>query len=389
MVFFLIGISQSSLGPLLSLYNDRFDVGTPRSSLLITGYFAGALLAMLTASLVRLSGRWLFPCALTLYAAGNAGLFLSPWLGPAAASATMAGLSAGGLILYTNTAFARQDGGVALINLLNGMFASGTIVGPLVAGWSIGTGRPYGLLAVTIGTVFCHRVSRLRHWPAEDGPPRSDASPGASDHTSSGASSGVAIARSIAPFLLLYLCYGVLETGIGGWAATHLESQDFSAANAARILAAFWAGTAIAKFAVPIYAARTPEGKIILIGLAGTTAALALATVPHASVVAYALTGLALGPVFPTGLAWLVRLGGGQRAVGMASASSMAGSVLVPVLITWPVTHAPATIPLFFSAAGVFAMAAASWAWRSARSGGGVGAFTLEQRSDESEEHQH
>ncbi|WP_067798809.1 MFS transporter [Actinomadura formosensis] len=356
MILFLIGVSQASFGPLLPLYNDRFGVDTPRSSLLITGYFTGSLLVMLMASLIRLPGRRFFPFSLTLYAAGNAGLFLSPWLEPAVASASVTGFASGGLALYTNTAFARQERGVSLINLLNGMFAAGTIVGPLAAGWSIGTGRPYGFLAVTLGVIFCYRISRLHSWPAggESRPP--------------GASSGTSISRFIAPFLLLYLCYGVLETGVGGWAATHLQSQGFSAANAARILAAFWAGTAVAKFAVPCYAARTPERKIILLGLAGTAMALALAAVPHASVIAYAATGLALGPVFPTGLAWLVRLGGDRRAVGMASASSMVGSTLLPILINWPVTHAPATIPLVLSAVGVLSIAAASWAWRSAPS---------------------
>lgn len=78
-VFFLIGISQSSIGPLLPLFEKRYAVSVPESSYL-SAYFSGSPLAMLLISMSKISGRVLLPFCLGIYATGCGGIF-PPWRG--------------------------------------------------------------------------------------------------------------------------------------------------------------------------------------------------------------------------------------------------------------------------------------------------------------------
>ncbi|MDQ0809508.1 fucose permease [Streptomyces sp. B3I7] len=161
----LIGVSLSSTGPLLPLFERRLGSGTVSASLLVTAYFTGSLAAMLLVAASRRPGRALLPWGIGLYAAGSLGVFAAHWL-PALAAALIGGFGSGTVVLIVNSAFARQPSGVAPTNLLNGCFAVGTVAGPLVAEPSLALGRPYGFLLAALGAVLCLRVRAVADWPA-------------------------------------------------------------------------------------------------------------------------------------------------------------------------------------------------------------------------------
>ncbi|MGW1177354.1 MFS transporter [Kitasatospora sp. NPDC002543] len=345
-LLFLVGISQSSTGPLLPLFERRYSSGAANVPYLITAYFAGCLAAMAIASAVRSVGRRMLPVATVVYAAGCAGIFLSGNLAVGLVACVLAGFGAGNVVLTVNDVFARQDDGVGMVNLLNGVFALGTVAGPLLAGASLTWGRPYGFLLVAAGAVLCLRVTRVAAWRTRDEGPDGNAPKGLGRNT-------------LAGFLLLYLGYGGLETGIGAWAAKDIQSQGHTAAVAAGIVAVFWGATAVSKFGTVALARRVTTASLVITGLAGTSIALAVASLPHGAVAGYLLAGLALGPVFPTGLAWLAQRGGDRRSVGLVISSSMTGSILFPAAIGWFVAYDVRTIPWGLAFVGAFAVLAA------------------------------
>ncbi|MFD6971292.1 MFS transporter [Streptomyces sp. NPDC059979] len=360
--FFLIGISQSSTGPLLPLFEDRFGAGAGGASLLITSYFAGALAAMVLTSAVRLpESRIILPSVL-VYALGSAGIFFSSELWIAAASCLLSGCGAGALILAVNSIFARQDDGVSLVNLVNGLFAAGTIAGPLVASVSIPQGRPYGFLVAAAGALLCLRVGKVAAFRA---PTVEEDVPGAAAQPRSAQPRSL---RTFAGFFLLYGLYGGIETGIASWAAKHIVDTGFSEPASARVLAAFWAGTTLTKFLMFPLASRVSASVVVPLGLLGTAGGLLLATVPGATVIGYAVAGLALGPVFPTGLAWIAAAGGDRRVTGIAASSSMVGSIVFPAAIGWLVAvQGPGPVPPAVAGISLAAALAARWTAVSSR----------------------
>ena len=81
--------------------------------------------------------------------------------------------------------------------------------------------------------------------------------------------------------------------------------------------------------------------------LAVAAAGLGLAHLPALAPAAYALTGLALGPVFPTALAWLAQAApGAPGSTATVFAAANLGGVVLPVVIGRLVdASSPAVIP--------------------------------------------
>ena len=105
-------------------------------------------------------------------------------------------------------------------------------------------------------------------------------------------------------FVALTALYVATESGIGGWEATSLRAGGAGAAVAASWTAGYWAAiTAGRLLAIPL-ALRLAPPVLVAGSLLLAAATLGLADVPGLAPVAYTLTGLALGPVFPTALAW-------------------------------------------------------------------------------------
>jgi MFS transporter, FHS family, glucose/mannose:H+ symporter len=141
--------------------------------------------------------------------------------------------------------------------------------------------------------------------------------------------------------------YVGVESGIGGWETTSLRAGGTGQAAAASWTAGYWAAlTAGRLLAIPL-ALRLTAPALATGSLLLAKAGLALAHVPGFAAVAYTLTGLALGPVFPTVLAWLAVVAPGSRtSTAMVFAAGQLGGIVLPVVIGRLVdAGSPAVIP--------------------------------------------
>src|SRR6266851_1565497 len=105
----------------------------------------------------------------------------------------------------------------------------------------------------------------------------------------------------MAIFMVAFAFYVGLETGIGGWMPSHLESTGLQPLAAATLTSGFWLALAAGRLFVAALPARLPERAIVITGSAVAAVALLTALVPTAAPVAYIVAGLAIAPIFPTG----------------------------------------------------------------------------------------
>lgn len=318
-LFGLLGLFQSTLGPLIPVLRDAHGLTDATAGLLVTGFFAGCLVS--TAVGGALTDRWArgylqFASAI-LMVAGIGGLALpAPWPVPLVAVA-VAGLGFGGLVLIVNTTMASHSGkrGVTLVNLVNGVFGLGAAAGPTLISLTQGGGYIYVFAALAVAIVLTL-------------PPRADA---------------VAKVEGQPPLrpdvtLLLFcgllFCYSALETGLASWEAVNLRAHGYSPAAASALTSLFWLGLAAGRLLVPAVTAAWSASRIITTSLVASFAGLALIGVSASAPVGFLLVGLLAGPIFPTTLAWIARtLPHPRRVNAMVIASAMLGNAALPAVI--------------------------------------------------------
>jgi hypothetical protein len=147
-------------------------------------------------------------------------------------------------------------------------------------------------------------------------------------------------------FVALCALYVGTESGVGGWETTSLLAGGAGPAAAAGWASGYWAAITIGRLlAIPLalrVAAPTLVGGCLLAAAAG----LGLAHLPAVAPFAYTLTGLALGPVFPTVLAWLAAAAGARGPTALVFAAANLGGVVLPAVIGRLVdASSPAVIP--------------------------------------------
>lgn len=320
-LFGLLGLYQSTLGPLIPIIRDDNHLTGATAGLLVSGFFAGSLASTVAGG--ALPERWartylvVVPAALLL--AGSAGLVVrGPWPLPLLA-VVVAGLGFGGLVLVVNTAMASQPGrrGVTLANLVNGVFGLGAAAGPALVGLTRDVGYPYlfGVLAVAILLTLPNRhLGAVR--PAE-----------------------VAARSGRAPGLLplfgaLLFCYAGIETGLSSWETVHLEAHGYPPGTASALTSLFWLGLAASRLLVPLLTTRWPPARLIATTLTGMFGALVLIAVPNLAPAGYLLAGALAGPVFPTALAWHASTHPDpRRGNAVLLAAAMIGNVTAPAAL--------------------------------------------------------
>ena len=116
---------------------------------------------------------------------------------------------------------------------------------------------------------------------------------------------------------------------------SHLESVGQQSLAAATFTSGFWLAVAAGRLLAALIPAAMPERVIVIIGSAVAAAALLAALIPAAAPVAYILAGLAIAPIFPTGIVWLAKLRPGDaRATSWLFPASMLGGAVVPAGIS-------------------------------------------------------
>ncbi|HEX6359930.1 MFS transporter [Actinophytocola sp.] len=357
LLFALLGVGEASLGPLLPVFRQEFDLPASSLALLVSAFFAGALTG--TVVVGALPGARLTRAAvlgmLVTAAAGVSGIAVAPgWWGKVVAAAVF-GLGLGALTLCVNTYFAGQPGrrGFVRVNLANAAFGVGALAGPAITGLCLPDAYPVEFLVLAVVLVAVVPVTGI----APSLTPRATASPGRT---------GVAV-----PFCALLFCYAALESSVATWEPTHLVVEGHSPRAAAVLSALFWAGLATGRLVIPALARRASPDRVVTWCLTGGLGALAVAMIPGLTPAGYALAGLAAGPVLPTCLAWLSATASNpRRACAAGVACAMLGSTAAPLAVGTVITLAgPHLIVPTLAGCTLAALVATSWARRTTRTG--------------------
>lgn len=327
-----VGFLLSLYGPAIPELRTAYGVGGGGSALVLSLHFAGAMTGIGWWGVERrLSPRTWLLVAAALLVAGAFGVAFAPAWPVALAAAFGLGVGFGVVVVEINVLFAEAFGErtTAMLNLLGACFGAGAILGPLAVAASGGYRLPFcvGAAGAVVALALADDLPRTPRppVPAWERPPF-----------------GV-----VGGFVVMCALYVGVESGIGGWETTSLRAGGAGQAAAASWTAGYWAAITTGRLlAIPL-ALRVSAPVLAAGSLLLAAAGLCLAHVPAFAPVAYTLTGLALGPVFPTALAWLAQAAPGARgSTAMVFAAAQVGGVVLPVAIGWLVdARSPAVIP--------------------------------------------
>ncbi|MFI4972618.1 MAG: MFS transporter, partial [Hyphomicrobiales bacterium] len=134
--FLLIGMVVSAYGPLLQILAHRFEVSLPIAGGVLSAHFAGALAGVIGSmrAMERLPNRRVVVAALGFVAAGCALVALAPAWPVMLAAVFVLGIGFGALDIGLNQIVAHSEGArrTAVLNMLNGAFGIGAVLGPIL-----------------------------------------------------------------------------------------------------------------------------------------------------------------------------------------------------------------------------------------------------------------
>ncbi|MEN3611701.1 MFS transporter [Plantactinospora sp. ZYX-F-223] len=352
--FAMIGLQQALYGPAIPQLRQAHGITAAGAAAALSVHFAGAIIGVLAMPLARRlgvpDGRFL-SWSLVGVALGALAFPLAPDWPYALLAAFVAGVGFGGLDGGVNQVFTEvyAEGGHGMLNLLHGCFGAGAVAGPIAVGLLPGYGWSFAGCALL--ALLALPALRTLSGPARPtaGPRHPASTAGTATST---AQSGprrrafpVGTALSLG-FLLFFVLHVGLETGAAGWETTHLIATGWPAAAAATATSGFWLAFTASRFAV-VPLCRRYSARAIVFGCTGLTVLAAAATLADPiAPVGYGLLGAAVGPLFPTGLAWLAEHRPGLTPTVVAV--SMAGGIALP--------------PAIGLAVGAFGPAAIAWA---------------------------
>jgi MFS transporter, FHS family, glucose/mannose:H+ symporter len=346
--FLLMGALAGAYGPLLEHLSRRFDISLPVAGGVFSAHFAGALVGVFVSmwGMERVTGRLSIWVALGCLGLGCAGVALAPSWPIFLVAVSVIGLGFGGLDLGLNQLVAHSEGPrrSAVLNGLNGAYGFGAVAGPILV-----SRLGHDHLALLYGGAAVLAVALI---PAAAGiKGRLPVAPRTSNYRP-GALVGI--------FIVGFVFYVGLETGVGGWMTSHLESIGRPSVEAASITSGFWLAMAVGRLLAALIPDTIPPSAVVIASSAIAAIALLVALSGTAAPIAYIVTGLAIAPVFPTGLVWLAKLRpGDSRATSWMFPATMVGGGIIPagvgVMIAWAgLGWAPAIL----SAVGIITLAA-------------------------------
>jgi FHS family glucose/mannose:H+ symporter-like MFS transporter len=338
--FLLMGVLAAAYGPLLEHLVRRFGISLPVAGEVFSAHFAGALIGVFVSmwAMERVSGRMAIWLPLGCLAVGCVGVALAPSWPTFLAGVFVVGLGFGGLDLGLNQLVAHSEGPrrSAVLNVLNSAYGFGSVAGPLLIS-RLGQEHLallYGgaaVIAVALIPAAAGIIGRLPVAPRMSG---------------SRAGGGPIVAI----FIVAFVFYVGVETGVGGWMTSHLESVGIRSLEAASLTSGFWLAMAVGRVLAALIPDRVPPPAIVISGSAIASVALLAALSGRAAPIAYLVTGLAIAPIFPTALVWLAKLrpGDSRSTSWMFPATMVGGGVIPPAIgvsIAWlGIRWAPAVL---------------------------------------------
>jgi FHS family glucose/mannose:H+ symporter-like MFS transporter len=346
--FLLMGALAGAYGPLLEHLTRRFEISLPVAGSVFSAHFAGALVAVFVQmwAMERVSGRLSIWVALGCLGLGCAGVAVAFSWPAFLAAVFIIGLGFGGLDLGLNQLVAHSEGPrrSAVLNGLNGAYGFGAVAGPILVS-RLGQ-EHLSLLyaaAAALAVVLIPAVAGIKgRLPVA---PRNYLPGG-----------GVLVGI----FVVAFVFYVGLETGVGGWMTSHLESVGRRSLEAASLTSGFWLAMAVGRVLATLIPDRVSPAVVVIGGSAVASVALLAALNGQAAPIAYIVTGLAIAPVFPTGLVWLAKLRpGDSRATSWMFPATMLGGGVIPAGIGVVIAGVSlAWAPAVLSAVAIITLAA-------------------------------
>ena len=316
--FLLMGILVGAYGPLLEHLTRRFAVSLPVAGATISVHFAGGLIGVLVAmrAMEKASGRLSVMVATAIVGVGCGSIAAAPTWPAFVVAVFVLGLGFGALVIGLNQLVAYSEGRrrAALLNALNGAYSAGAVAGPiLVAAFAKEHFPLLYLAAAAVALVLIPGAAGVSgRLPVAAGSP---GRPG----------------LLVVIFVCAFVLYVGIETGTGGWMTSHLESIGQHSQTAAAYTSGFWLALVTGRLLITLVPPRVPEATIVLTGSGVAAISLLAASIGAIAPWAYIVTGLALAPIFPTGIVWLARLRpGDSRATSWLFPAAALGGVIGP-----------------------------------------------------------
>jgi fucose permease len=321
--FFLIGIVNTLLGPILPMLSARWRLEDSQAGQLFIAQFVGAMTGSAVSGLLirRLGLGPLLSCGFGIMSAGIAFLGFAPWV-IGLASVFGCGLALGLSIPATNLLSSELNPGrrAAALNILNLIWALGAISGPPLISLLARDGDiawpMFGLAGLLAALALA-----IRRCPA--------AAPTIKPEQASEKNS-TTLQDWMSPYALLTGClifvYVGTETATGGWIASYARRLEMVGPSLwALAPSLFWAGLLTGRSLAPMILRRLSEMNLVLIGLIVAVAGLGIILAGNDLIIVSAgagLAGLGMAPVFPTTFAIFTQHFG-------ARAPQMAGVIFV------------------------------------------------------------
>ena len=334
--FILLGWTAVLVPSLIRLIEARFGVDDAALGVYYFVYaaayasssFAGGLLVE------RFGRSVVLPTAATLIGIGLLATGLAPaWFVFVAASILLgagAGVIDGG-VNGLALAIAEEARGRAL-NLLHLFYAGGAFIAPIVVGQLVERAIPWeGIFIVTggvaIGLAVAHRTTPM---------PSGRRASVVHESTSMIKADGGSLLVPLGLLAIGIGCFVASEAGVSNWVIRFLADVPVTLATAA--LSVFWGGLALGRLTAARYSDRFSHSTFAAV--ASTVAGIAVvaaivAPTAELSVVAFAVAGFAMGPIFPM----IVALGGDlypdrlAATGGTLTGAAVLGGMVYPPLI--------------------------------------------------------
>jgi FHS family glucose/mannose:H+ symporter-like MFS transporter len=352
LTFAFIGAVQALYGPLVPTFQRDFAIEAGTAGLVFTAHGSGSLCGILAPSIVRvnvLATHWL-ALATALLFLGATALSLAPTWPLLLTAAFVFALGSGIHVVRLNALFVAGFGrrGMAMSQLINAAFSVGAILGPLVLGATADPSprmfRTIAMLALALFplSVLIERKARLgvscRNQITELG--REEAP-----------------WRLLAAFVTIMCLVGGVENSIGGWTTTLALAEGYTYREAANLTALFFAAILTGRLVVVAVGHRARAGRLVIASIGAMAVLLTITTLTTAGALAFALTGLAVAPIFAATLVWVAGvLPTSRHANAVVIAGSLLGNAVFPALVGRGIAHfgeraiPPATLVLALAA---------------------------------------
>lgn len=318
--FVLLGALNAFFGPAIPALRSRFGLAPAGASLALSTFFAGAVAGVLIAGAMhpRVQNNRLLITAFAVMAAGALGFALAVDWPSALAASLLCGLGAGGMDYGLNYLFSIGFGArsPAMLGILNAHFGLGAVLGPLAISF-VGARRypaafSAAALLLVLASVFLRSVRTAPTIHATQVNPNADV-----DAPAGARARRHSLLLLVAAFLALYALQVCVETGVGAWEPTYLQTElGRGAAYAANATSGFWLMLTLGRLLVAPMTTRWSAPVIVTVSCIGTTVCLALAPIHVLAPFAFGGAGLFNAPVFPVALPWLNKAAPGVRWAG-------------------------------------------------------------------------